>query len=113
SDEAEDAPARDHEAVREMLATTRERGYAIRDPQVRPVSRSLAVPIVADGRVVATVGMTYFSSVLDDATAAENHLGDLQQLSAEIVSRLRALDRQEYPPATPGIAAPAPPAPSS
>lgn len=113
SEQPEDAPARDLDTVRAMLAATRERGYATRDPQVRPVSRSLAVPIATTDRVVATVGITYFSSVLDDVTAAENHLADLQQLAAEIVTRLQSLDQQEFVPAAPGIAAPAPAAPSN
>lgn len=112
SPEPEDAPARDRDAVERMLAGIRERGYATRDPQVRPVSGSLAVPVVADGRVVATVGMTYFSSVLDDASAVQSHLGDLQQLAGEIATRLLALDRQEFAPAAHGIAAPVPEAPS-
>lgn len=112
SDEPEDAPARDRAAVERMLGLTRERGYATRDPAVRPVSGSLAVPVVVKARVVATVGMTYFSSVLDDAGAAENHLDDLRQLAGEIATRLLALDRPEAAPAAPDIAAPARAVPS-
>lgn len=97
SPEPEDAPARNPEAVLRMLDLVRARGYATRDPQVRPISGTLAVPVMADGRVVATVGMTYFSSVLNDITAVENHLEDLQQLSKEISARLQVLEQPDAP----------------
>lgn len=46
---------------RAILKTTRERGFALRNPTVDPTTRSIAVPVMAEpGRVLATIGMTYF-----------------------------------------------------
>ena len=64
------------------------RGYALRDPGVRPVSGTLAVPVQAGGRVVATLGLTYFSSVLDDGEVVDAYLDDLQCLAGQIAARL-------------------------
>lgn len=72
------------EAIRQMLAEVRERGYALRDPRVRPESSTLAVPIFEDSRVVATIGLTWFSSALDTRQAVERFLPPLQQASADI-----------------------------
>lgn len=78
------------EAIRRMLAEVRERGYALRDPRVRPESSTIAVPIFEDGRVVATIGLTWFSSALDVQQAVARFLAPLQQASADISRALAA-----------------------
>ena len=88
SEAPEDALAGDQDAVERMLAATRAQGYALRDPGVRPVSGTLAVPVQAGGRVVATLGLTYFSSVLDDGEVVDAYLDDLQCLAGQIAARL-------------------------
>jgi IclR family mhp operon transcriptional activator len=77
-------------AIRHMLAEVRERGYALRDPRVRPESSTIAVPIFEDGRVVATIGLTWFSSALTIDQAVARFLPPLQQASAEISQQLAA-----------------------
>lgn len=71
-------------AIRRMLAEVRERGYALRDPRVRPESSTIAVPILEGERVVATLGLTWFSSALKVDAAVARFLPPLQQASADI-----------------------------
>ena len=90
----EDAVAQDPKAVRRMLAETRKRGYALRDPAVRPVSNTLALPVFDQGRPVASIGLTWFASTMDAAEAARRYLAPLRELSATVAARLAALDRR-------------------
>jgi len=91
SSEPEDARVRNVAAVRRMLSETRARGYATRDPQVRPVSNTIAVPVFEGGRVVATVGLTFIASALRPEEAVKNHLAQVKELSLEISNRLTRL----------------------
>ena len=77
-------------AVRRMLAEVRERGYALRDPRVRPESSTIAVPILEGARVVATIGLTWFSSALDVEQAVARFLPPLREASAGITRTLSA-----------------------
>lgn len=67
------------------------RGYALRDPGIRPVSRTLAVPVFEGDRVMASIGMTWIASAFDDAKAVERYLQPLQALSAGISARLQEI----------------------
>lgn len=71
-------------AIRRMLAEVRERGYALRDPRVRPESSTIAVPIFEGPRVVATIGLTWFSSALEVEQAVARFLPPLREASADI-----------------------------
>lgn len=85
------APIAGHEAqVREMLAQVRARGYALRDPRVRPESSTIAVPILDAGRVVASIGLTWFSSALTVEQAVERFLPPLRDASSAISRALAA-----------------------
>ena len=75
-----------------MLSQTRARGYATRDPKVRPVSNTIAVPVFDNGRVVATVGLTFISSVLRPEQAVREHLDQVKDISRQISSRLARLN---------------------
>lgn len=88
----EDGLAHQGKALRAMLAETRSRGYALRDPAVRPVSSSIAVPIFDQERVVGSLGMTWFSSVLTPAQVLERYLVKLQDASRQISARLVELN---------------------
>lgn len=81
----------DADAIRAMLDETHSRGYALRDPRVRPESSTVAVPIFEGPRVVATIGLTWFSSALTPAQAVERFLPPLQQAAAAIAQALDAL----------------------
>jgi IclR family mhp operon transcriptional activator len=77
--------------IRQMLAEVRERGYALRDPRVRPESGTIAVPILEQQRVVATIGLTWFSSALSVEQAVARFLPPLQRASTEITRALEVL----------------------
>jgi IclR family mhp operon transcriptional activator len=79
------------DAIRAMLAQVRARGYALRDPRVRPESSTIAVPVFEGARVVATLGLTWFSSALSLEDAVERFLRPLQRGSAAITEALGAL----------------------
>lgn len=87
SEREEDAAARDPK-LPAMLADIRARGYAERDPAVRPVSSTLAVPLFHRHRVIASMGVTWFSSALTAKSAIERYLPLLQEAAADITLRL-------------------------
>jgi IclR family mhp operon transcriptional activator len=93
-------PITGHEAaIRHMLAEVRERGYALRDPRVRPDSSTIAVPIFEDERVVATIGLTWFSSALTVEQAVSRFLAPLQKASVDISAALSPRRADAVPPA--------------
>jgi IclR family mhp operon transcriptional activator len=57
---------------------------------VRPESSTIAVPIFEGSRVVATIGLTWFSSALDVKEAVTRFLPPLRQASADISRALAA-----------------------
>jgi len=78
-------PIAGHEAaIRKMLAEVRGLGYALRDPRVRPESSTIAVPIFEGERVVATIGITWFSSAVQVEQAVDRFLPPLKRASADI-----------------------------
>lgn len=82
------------------LKATRLRGYALRDPAVRPVSNTLALPIFERGHVVASLGMTWFSSALPVEMAVSGLLPHLQAATRQVTERLDAMGEtaQAFPP---------------
>ncbi|WJF90046.1 DNA-binding transcriptional regulator [Paraburkholderia bonniea] len=84
SPHSEDRLAQDSEAINALMDATRERGYALRDEAVRPVSRTIAVPVMAQDVVVASIGMTWFSSALSTEVVIERYLGELREASRRI-----------------------------
>ena len=91
SDNPEDAPARDAPALRRLLAGIRRQGYALREPGVRPVSGTLAVPVFEGQRVAASLGVTWFASTLNNEQAVERYLPKLRTAALEIGERLKGL----------------------
>lgn len=89
--QAEDPPPGGADEIRQMLGQVRAQGYALRDPRVRPESSTIAVPIFDGDRVIATIGLTWFSSVLQLPQAVGRFLAPLQQASADITRALEAL----------------------
>lgn len=82
SDDDENLVARDRKAVLATLAAVRASGYAVRAPGVRPVSKTLAVPVFEQRRVVAAIGVTWFASTLTVQEAVKRYLQKLQAISA-------------------------------
>ncbi len=83
------APTGEDELVRQRrtldatLELIRRQGYALRDKAVRPVSRTLAVPVFDADRVVASVGVTWFASTMSEDKAVEAFQGPLRQLAEQ------------------------------
>jgi len=92
STQREDQPVHDEAALLQVLDETRARGYALRSPSVRPVSNTLALPIFERGHVVATFGLTWFSSALSPDDAIRTLLPQLRQATQDIEARLLTVD---------------------
>src|SRR4029434_10050134 len=75
SPEAEDNLATERKRALALLTTIRKQGFAERDPMVEPhSSNTIAAPIMVNQRVLATVGMTYFTSALDRANVVQRYV---------------------------------------
>lgn len=84
----EDQPAKDRERLIALLDEIRANGYALRDPSVRPVSNTMAVPIFERGRVMGAIGMTWFSSTHKPEEALRRYLPDLKAAADQISAGL-------------------------
>ncbi|HEY4370433.1 MAG TPA: DNA-binding transcriptional regulator [Burkholderiales bacterium] len=91
SGDPEDQAAGSRPAVKSMLQETRQRGYSMRNPAVRPVSNTLAVPIFEHGHVVASLGLTWFSSAIAPKDAEKAFYPVLRVASDKIELRLAGL----------------------
>lgn len=107
STQDEDKPAEDMEKIMEILEETRSQGYALRNPAVRPVSNTLALPIFENGRVVASFGLTWFSSALTLKTAVKTFYPEMKAAAEKISARLTALDGKSRLPAARSARGPA------
>ncbi len=90
SQDPEDALARDRKSVTKLLAEVRKRGIATRDSFAHPFANTLAVPVVSNRAVVATLGLTYLTSSLDTETAVARYKDVLVDLSRRIGKNLDA-----------------------
>lgn len=81
--------ARDPEAIRRIVTATRRRGYSVRDPdfggdyartrtEVDDGRNSIAMPVVVNGQVLASVNLTWRSGVMTVQQIAVQHLGELR-----------------------------------
>lgn len=100
---ASDRLARDRADLDAMLARVRKRGYAITDEATRRLARvprrvsegrkratGLAVPILAEDRVLGSVSLRYFRSALSDAEAARDFLEPMRELAGEIAAAIKS-----------------------
>ena len=92
SGETEDDGARQRASLDATLELVRRQGYALRDPAVRPVSRTLAVPVFEGTRAVAAIGITWFASTMNADEAVHRHLGALLALARQAGQALSAAD---------------------
>lgn len=88
STDPEDALAKQPEKIMRILEVTRAHGYALREPVNKAVSASLAVPIFDNGRVFASLAVTWFASVMNDEQAAEKLYPALSVAAASISEKL-------------------------
>lgn len=74
-----------------MLDEVRDRGYALRDPRIRPDSTTLAVPVFEGDRVVASMGLTWFSRVMKTQQGVDRFLPLLLDASGQVSARLAGM----------------------
>jgi IclR family transcriptional regulator, mhp operon transcriptional activator len=87
SKDPEDAAARRPAVLLRNLQTIRSQGFAERDPVAEPKSSAtLGVPVMNGDRVVATLGLTYFTSAMKRAQAIELYVPHLRE-AAENITR--------------------------
>jgi IclR family mhp operon transcriptional activator len=100
SDKPEDRLARDPKRLERILAETRQRGFATRDPifvggnyGMPPRDDGLAaiaVPLRDRSRVHGSINILWIKAAFTVEQFAARHLADLQTAAAEIVASLRA-----------------------
>jgi IclR family transcriptional regulator, mhp operon transcriptional activator len=92
SSEAEDRLVGDRRRTLSLLAAIRKQGFAERDPMVEPRSSgTLAVPITGGGKVLATVGMTYFMSAMDRRDLQQRYAPLMRTLADNISASVASL----------------------
>jgi IclR family mhp operon transcriptional activator len=92
SKDPEDAAARRPAALLRGLQSVRNQGFAERDPNVEPKSSStLGVPVMDGDRVVATLGLTYFTSAMKRAQAIELYVPHLRSAADNITRSISRL----------------------
>jgi IclR family mhp operon transcriptional activator len=101
SSDAEDQAAGDLPAIKATLAEVRARGYALRNPTIRPISNTLALPIYEDQRVVASFGLTWFSSALSLEEARLTLYPAMKSATDDISVRLKTLKTSSKAPGVP------------
>jgi len=102
SGSAFDRPAREIGFIEGAVAETRAKGYGARAPGYRPRRRmtedntcGIALPIFANGRVVAAVNLVWILSAFDEAAFVARYLDDLRETASELGRRVEAaLDQQ-------------------
>ncbi|WP_286247815.1 helix-turn-helix domain-containing protein [Streptomyces graminofaciens] len=81
--------AHDPRWLRQLLATTRSRGYSVRAPEYDFDGRnSIAVPIRVHGEVLGCVNVTWRKSVMSAQEVARRHLDDLRAAVHRIEERV-------------------------
>jgi IclR family transcriptional regulator, mhp operon transcriptional activator len=94
SGENEDKLATERKRALSLLSAIRKQGFAERDPMVEPrSSNTIAVPVIVNDRVLATVGMTYFTSALDRADAIARYVPPVQALADNIAASVASLQQ--------------------
>lgn len=94
SDNPYDRLARERSLVDAIVAETRAKGYGVRAKgyHPRPMSEAktsgVAVPVFADGRVIAAINLVWILAALDEDTFVQRHLGELKEAASAIGQRI-------------------------
>ena len=89
----EDRAARHPEEVREIIARVRRNGFAERSPDVQPRSaNTFSVPIRHGGKVLATLGVSYFISAMPKTKAIPSYVPPLLDLAKKIEASVADLE---------------------
>jgi IclR family mhp operon transcriptional activator len=98
SGDPEDLPARDRAAALTLLAMIRRAGFAERSATVEPKSSStLAVPVTLGRKVLATVGVSFFTSAIPKAEAIARYLPPLKEMAKAIEASVILLRQGDAP----------------
>ena len=92
SADVEDQAAGDLQTIMATLKEVLERGYALRNPTVRPISNTIALPIYENRRVIASFGLTWFSSALSPEDVVRTLYPAMKSATEKISVRLKILD---------------------
>ncbi|WP_170145833.1 DNA-binding transcriptional regulator [Rhodoplanes elegans] len=88
----EDRPPDLQAVVRGLVKSIRARGFAERDPTVEPLSSStIAIPVMVDGRVLATIGITYFRSAVPRAKLLDQIVHPLKEIVQRVEQSITAM----------------------
>jgi IclR family mhp operon transcriptional activator len=82
----EDEAAHNGAAMTKMIEQVRERGYATRDPAMDPRSVTMAVPVMENGRVAASLGITWITVAMPLQKAIDKYAPHLFAV-AEAISK--------------------------
>lgn len=94
SKDPHDRLARDPGAIARLIAETRARGYAQRQPGYflsaprEAQVAAIAVPVISDGHAVAAINLCWVSSAMSGADIAARHLDRLRAAADEIGGKL-------------------------
>lgn len=88
---AEDKRALKRGEVDAMIRTVRRHGYAERHPSLDPGSSTIAVPIMIGDSVLATLGMTFFTSVVPRVEWTRRYVPKLQTVARSIAMTVSSL----------------------
>ena len=92
SKDPENEAVRDHDSVLTLLAAIRRAGFAERSATVEPRSSStLAVPVMLGRKVLATVGVSFFTSAIPRAEAIVRYVPPLQEMARNIQTSVALL----------------------
>jgi len=83
--------------IQNIIKTTRERGYGKRDDGFHTTRKtsSIAVPIMNENRVVATLAITFISSAATPENIAERHLKALKSAAHKIELEVKKIKKWE------------------
>ncbi len=81
------ALARDRNYIRDLVARTREDGYASSVGQSEQGISAIAAPIRARSPLIGSINIVFFSSAMTPATAAKRYLSSLKATAEEIERR--------------------------
>lgn len=88
STDPENALAHDAVALSQMVEMVRANGYATRDPQFDIRSTTLAVPVHQNGRVVASLGITWIAAAMPREEGVRRFAPQLKLLAQTIAEEL-------------------------
>jgi IclR family mhp operon transcriptional activator len=88
SSDPEDALAHDSDAIARMVEQICERGYATRCPGIETRSSTIAVPVRENGRLVASLGLTWITAAMPMQKAVEQYLPRMQAVAEAIAEEL-------------------------